>query len=394
MEARTIVMRKATGDLALIKKMNTAIVLDAIVKKAPLSRANISELTGLNKATVSSLVQDLLDAHLVLEIGMGVSSGGRKPVMLIFNRSAGYAVGIDLGVNYIRGVLTDLEGGVIAEAEASLQRHELDLVLPELYRLIGGLMAQAPDSPYGIVGIGIGVPGLVDERGTILFAPNLKWEQVELQRLVAARYDVPVFIDNEANAGAQGEQKYGAGRGIAHQIYVSVGIGIGTGIILNKELYKGAHGFSGELGHLSIDLAGKPCRCGNLGCWELYASEHALLELAAPLGYGSLRELLAAADDGDVAAQELFRRIGSDLGVGLANIVNVFNPEVVIVGNRMSLAQRWIEDSVQETLSRRTLKQHRRGLRLLFAELGEQSAVRGAAYYAIDQFFHRVKGGA
>ncbi|WP_020619652.1 ROK family transcriptional regulator [Paenibacillus daejeonensis] len=387
-------MKKPTGDLALIKKMNTAIVLDAIVKKAPLSRANISELTGLNKATVSSLVQDLIDANLVLEIGMGQSSGGRKPVMLIFNRTAGYAVGIDLGVNYIRGVLTDLEGGVIFEAEVALHRHALEHVLPELYRLIESLMAQSPESPYGVVGIGIGVPGIVDESGTILFAPNLKWKQVELEHLVSDRYDLPVFIDNEANAGAQGEQKYGAGRGIAHQIYVSVGIGIGTGIILNKELYKGASGFSGELGHLSIDLAGKPCSCGNLGCWELYASEHALLEMAAPLGYGSLRELIQAADQGDEAAQELFRRIGADLGVGLANVVNVFNPEVVIIGNRMSLAQRWIEDSVRDTVTKRTLSYHRKELRILFAELGEQSAVRGAAYYAIHQFFHRVKGGA
>ncbi|MFS0726105.1 ROK family protein [Paenibacillus sp. 1P07SE] len=387
-------MKKATGDLALIKKMNTAIVLDAIVKKAPLSRANISELTGLNKATVSSLVQDLIDSHLVMEIGMGASSGGRKPVMLIFNRTAGYAVGIDLGVNYIRGVLTDLEGSVIHEADIPLHRHELEQVLPELYQLIDSLMAQAPASPYGVVGIGIGVPGIVDESGIILFAPNLKWKQVGLQRLVSERYALPVFIDNEANAGAQGEQKYGAGRGVAHQIYVSVGIGIGTGIILNKELYKGASGFSGELGHLSIDLAGKPCSCGNLGCWELYASEHALLEMAAPLGYGSLRELLHAADDGDEAAQSLFRRIGADLGVGLANVVNVFNPELVIIGNRMSLARRWIEDSVRETVAQRTLSYHRKELRLQFAELGEQSAVRGAAYYAINRFFHRVKGGA
>ncbi|GGG17470.1 ROK family protein [Paenibacillus abyssi] len=386
-------MYKKTGDTALIKKINTAVVLDAIIKQAPLSRAKISEQTGLNKATVSSLVQDLIDNHLVLEIGPGQSSGGRKPVMLLFNNTAGYAVGIDLGVNYIRGVLTDLEGSVVAELDKALLRHDTGSVLPELYECIETLIMQAPKSPYGVVGIGMGVPGIVDDHGSILFAPNLEWEHVELEKLLSERFNLPVIIDNEANAGAQGEQKYGAGRGIPHQIYVSVGIGIGTGIILNKELYKGASGFSGELGHLSIELGGKPCRCGNQGCWELYASENALLERAENLGFGDLTGLLRAAESGNEEVAALFRSIGEFLGAGIANIINVFNPDVVIIGNRMSRAEAWIGDAVRETVERRTLPYHRRHMHILFAELGEQSAVRGSAYYAISQFFNRVKDG-
>ena len=126
---------KKTGDLALVKKINTAIVLEAVLKNAPLSRAQISERTGLNKATVSSLVQDLIDSHLVIDIGPGQSSGGRKPFLLLFNSRAGYAIGIDLGVNYIRGILTDLEGAVIAEQELPLKTHEVDKVQQQLLRL-------------------------------------------------------------------------------------------------------------------------------------------------------------------------------------------------------------------------------------------------------------------
>ncbi|GLX66203.1 ROK family transcriptional regulator [Paenibacillus glycanilyticus] len=382
-----------TGDLTLIKKINTSIVLEAVLKNAPLSRAQISELTGLNKATVSNLVQDLIDSDLILEIGPGESSGGRKPVMLLFNGKAGYAVGIDLGVNYIRGVLSDLEGNVVAELQRSLKKHQLEFTLKELVQCIEELIGKAPLSPYGIVGIGIGVPGIVDDQGSILFAPNLEWQDVEMQRLLEERFQLPVTIDNEANAGAQGEQKYGIGRGIAHQIYVSVGIGIGTGIILNKELYKGATGFSGELGHLSIEFNGKPCRCGNEGCWELYASENALLEQAAPLGFDSLEELLEAADAGNEEVRALFHKIGEYMGAGISNIVNVFNPDVVIIGNRMSRAEAWLEDAVQNSVARRTLPYHRERLKILFAELQDQSAVRGAAYYAISKFFTKIKSG-
>lgn len=383
-----------TGDLTLIKKINTSIVLEAVLKHAPLSRAQISEITGLNKATVSSLVQDLIDSHLVVENGPGQSSGGRKPVMLLFNGQAGYAVGVDLGVNYIRGVLVDLEGNVSAELQHSLNRqHQREFTLKHLIQCIEDLMSKAPASPYGIIGIGVGVPGIVDDQGTILFAPNMEWKQVELQRMLEERFELPVTIDNEANAGAQGEQKYGAGRGIAHQIYVSVGIGIGTGIILNKELYKGSSGFSGELGHLSIEYGGKPCRCGNEGCWELYASENALLERAEPLGFDKLEDLLEAAEAGDERVRELFYSIGEYLGVGISNIVNVFNPNVVIIGNRMSRAKVWMEEAVQESVARRTLPYHRERLQILFAELQDQSAVRGAAYYAISKFFTKIKSG-
>lgn len=384
---------KPTADLALIKQMNTSIVLEAVLKHAPLSRAQISELTGLNKATVSSLVQDLIDSHLVLEIGPGQSSGGRKPLMLLFNERAGCALGVDLGVNYIKGLLVDLQGSVLAEYHREMNPKHDELPLEALTACIEELISQAPKSTYGIVGLGVGVPGIVDDQGTILFAPNMKLRQVRLKRMLEQRYPFPITIDNEANAGAQGEQIYGAGRGIRNQIYVSAGIGIGTGIILNNELFKGASGYSGELGHLSIQFDGKACSCGNKGCWELYASENALLEQAAPLGFNNLEGLLQAAENGDEQIRELFRSIGAFLGGGIANIVNVFNPDAVIIGNRMSRAEQWLQPAIIESVNQRTLPYHREKLHILFAELQEQSAVRGAAHYAISQFFIKIKSG-
>jgi predicted NBD/HSP70 family sugar kinase len=384
-------MTTPTGDQALIKRINTAIVLEFILRGSPLSRAQISEQSGLNKATVSSLVQDLIDGSLVKEIGMGLSSGGRKPVMLEFIATSGYAIGIDLGVNYIRGVLTDLRGGVVAERTSSLHSREPSEAVEQLSDCIEELMAEAPASPFGIIGIGVGVPGLVDESGTILFAPNLKWRDIPLQRLLAERFNLPVAIDNEANMGALGEQKYGAGRSIGNLIYVSVGIGIGTGLVLHKSLYKGASGFSGEMGHLSIEANGKSCTCGNRGCWEMYASEQALLEQAAELGFGDLESLLAAAAAGREDVLKLFASIGEYLGIGIANIVNVFNPDAVVIGNRMSQARPWLEGVLHHTLLQRALGFHLRKVQLLFAELGERSSMMGAAEMAIAAFFTRVK---
>ncbi|WP_256761694.1 ROK family transcriptional regulator [Cohnella sp. WQ 127256] len=384
-------MTTPTGDQALIKRINTAIVLEFILRGAPLSRAQISEQSGLNKATVSSLVQDLIDGHLVEEIGTGKSSGGRKPVMLEFIATSGYAIGIDLGVNYIRGVLTDLRGTIIAERTSSLRDPEPAAAFEQLCGCIEALVAEAPDSPFGVVGIGVGVPGLVDDSGSILFAPNLKWRDVPLQRWLTERFSLPVTIDNEANMGALGEQKYGAGRTINHLIYVSVGIGIGTGLILQKSLYKGASGFSGEMGHLSIEAHGKSCTCGNRGCWEMYASEQALLEQAAVLGFEDLEALLDAAAAEQPEVLELFASIGEYLGIGIANIVNMFNPDAVIIGNRMSQARPWLENIVRQTVVQRAIGFHLRNVQLLFAELGERSSMMGAAEMTISGFFSRVK---
>lgn len=386
-------MTTTTGDQALIKRINTAIVLESILRGAPLSRAQISEQSGLNKATVSSLVQDLIDGSLVREIGIGQSSGGRKPVLLDFVSTSGYAVGVDLGVNYIRGVLTDLRGNIVAEWTASLNPAETDVAgtMEQLCGCIESLIGEAPASAYGIVGIGVGVPGLVDESGTILFAPNLKWRDVPLQRMLTDKFSLPVTIDNEANMGALGEQKYGAGRSISNLIYVSVGMGIGTGLILHKTLYKGASGFSGEMGHLSVEAHGKSCTCGNRGCWELYASELALLEQADPLGIDSLDNLLAAANEGRQDVLDLFSNIGEYLGIGIANIVNVFNPDAVVIGNRMSRARPWLESALRQTVEQRALGFHLRKVQLLFAELGERSSMMGAAEMAIAGFFSRVK---
>ncbi|MGO4531636.1 ROK family protein [Paenibacillus sp. 2TAF8] len=383
---------KITGDQMLVKKINKSIVLDTIRRHAPLSRAKLSEVTGLNKATVSNLVADLISDELVQEIGPGESSGGRKPLMLLFRGTAGYAVGLELSVTRLKGVLTDLEGHIVADYAVDLEQHDTASVFEQLKLAASHLMKQAPPSPHGVIGIGIGVPGMVDEQGTVLFAPNLQWEMVPLRVMMEESFNLPVTIDNEANAGARGELNFGAGVGVRHLIYISAGIGIGSGIMVDGELYKGAWGYAGETGHMSIEAEGLPCSCGNRGCWELYASEKVYEHPDQQhLPAYTTKELIEHAQNGHQEVIALYNNIGRKLGVGITNIVNSFNPERIIIGGPLSEAKPWIESALKQVVEERTLPYHRRSLQVEWAALGSRSTRIGAAYSAISQFLGNVR---
>ena len=277
---------------------------------------------------------------------------------------------------------------------------EFEYVWQELTDSIRWAIDGAPPSPYGIVGIGIGVPGLINDEGEVLSAPNLKWRKIDLKGRLEQAFQLPIVIENEANAGAIGERSFGDTRHAKNMIYVSAGIGIGVGIIVNNAIYRGFSGFSGEMGHMTIHMEGVPCTCGNRGCWELYASENALLnEAMRRLGdeiehYGgepTLDMLITRAEKGDTRVIELFEQVGNYLGVGIANVINTFNPELVMIGNRLSMIQPWIEPSVLNTVEQRSLPYHHRKVMIEFSRLGMKSAAIGAASLAIQAFFAQSK---
>jgi len=385
---------KQTGDLSLMKKLNKALVLDLIRHESPTSRARIAEKTGLTKATVSTLAGELIAANLAYESGAGESRGGRKPVTLMFRADAGYAVGVDLGTDGLTAVLTDLNGAIVLERRVSHDNRDADSATRQLSSFIQELLQQAPASPYGIIGIGIGIPGFSDEAGNILFAPNLGWENVPLQSLLESEFHLPVVIENEANVGALGESRYGSAKGASDLVYVSIGSGIGTGILLKGELYRGASGFSGEMGHISIHYDGKPCRCGNLGCWELYASQSALLEAArtaCPNAARSLDELLAEAERGNMQVLDVLNQHGRSLGAGIVNIINSFNPELIVLGGKLAAAEAWLTEPLVEWVEERSLPYPRKNLSIRFSRLGDRATVLGAASLAIASFFASPK---
>lgn len=382
---------KVTGDQALVKKINKSLILHTIRKHPELSRARISEMTGLNKATVSNLVAELQEDQLVLEAGPGESSGGRKPLILHFNAMAGCVIGMELRVKQLTAILCDLNGNVLSEADSLLQRHDLDDVLAEMKTMIAGLIAKAPSTPYGVVGIGVGVPGMVDENGVVLFAPNLAWEKVHLRELLEESFSIPVVIDNEANSGAFGELNFGRGEDVRHLLYVSAGSGIGSGIIIAGELYKGSRGYAGETGHMCIEAEGIPCSCGSRGCWELYASEKAYDLASMELPAYRTPELIGFAARGDAAAERQFSEIGAYLGIGLTNLINSFNPELIVIGGPLSEAREWLEPSMQQMVAKRTLPYHKQQLEIAFSTLGSRAAMIGAGFSAAMHFLGHTR---
>ncbi|CEE00333.1 hypothetical protein B4064_1343 [Caldibacillus thermoamylovorans] len=390
-------MKTLTGNQQLVKQINKTLVLETILHEAPISRADISQKVGLNKGTVSSLVNELLEDQLIYESGPGQSSGGRRPVILLFNDKAGFSIGIDLGVNYILGVLTDLRGNIIVEVNKKLTVRSYEVVIEILQSVISDLINAAPQSHYGIVGIGIGVPGLVNNHGEVLVAPNLGWKNINLREEIENCFDIPVLIENEANAGAYGEKLYGAGKENDNILYISAGIGIGVGIILNGKLFYGMNGFSGEAGHMIVQVNGKDCTCGSSGCWELYASEKALLEEARKLKLTGITEetlsielLLELANSGNEDIINLFHSIGMYLGVGINNIINIFNPEQVIIGNRLTMAKDWLEKSIEKFIKNHTMKYHQKDLIISFSKHAYYSAAIGVSAQMIDQFLNNA----
>jgi glucokinase-like ROK family protein len=374
-----------TWNQQVVKKNNKALVLQLIMEKEPISRADIAQVSGLNKATVSSLVNELLAEELIYESGPGESSGGRRPVILHFNKIAGYSIGIDIGVNYVFCILTDLKGTILIEKNRVVSKTPYAATMDIVKEMVQSLMDEMPSSKYGIVGIGVGVPGIVNKLGTVLLAPNLGWKNMNIKKELEDLFHVPVIIENEANAGAFAEQQFGTAQDFQNIIYISAGIGIGVGIILNKELYQGKNGFSGEMGHMIIEMNGKPCNCGSKGCWEAYASEQALLEKAGQ-HIESLESLMELAETQNEQALNLFEEIGSYLGYGINNIINTFNPDQVIIGNRLALAREQIEDSIRTTIENHSLTYHQNEFQLDFSKLGKYSIALGVSAFVIESF--------
>ena len=363
-------------DHAAMHRMNTSLILSTLRRSAPISRAGLASLTGMNKATVSMIVRTLLEDGLIHEIGVDLSNAevGRPGINLALNPEAGYLIGIEIGVGFISIIATNFDMTVIARrfedtTELASQEAILDRVLTllqETYRQLGHRRR--------IFGIGVGVPGLVDTAsGTLLFAPNLGWRDVPLLELLRARFPVPIAIANEANMAAFGESYFGAEEEGRFLVYVSSGVGLGGGIVMDGRLISGATGFAGEFGHMTVDPDGLRCNCGNIGCWETVASQKAVfraIEQAVDAGQRSSLSALVgdnwtrlttplvfgAAQNGDAVARDALTQAGYWLGVGIANLINMLNPRYVIFGGPLSQAHPILLPVIKETVAAHSLR--------------------------------------
>ena len=396
-------VNNATADQGLIRKVNTAVLLDVLRRLAPLSRAELAARIGLNRSTVSSIVSSLIDQGFIQETNLQSDKIGRPGMLLELNPKGGFAVGIELGVDFITVILTDFvareqwreqiysdpndDQTTFLERAAALTQKALDY---------GQSLGLRP------LGIGMGVPGLVDLRqGKLVFAPNLHWNNVPLRLIWSQWFNMPIFIENEANAAALGEYYFGAAQGVKNFIYLSAGIGLGGGIIIDGKLYRGSNGYASEVGHMTMDPQGEPCACGKRGCWETQVGPRAVLKrVRKTLESGmqsalsgmvdgnleriSFESVVQAAQQGDDVALHALQEVGEYLGVGVANLVNVFNPELIVLGGALNLASPILLPIVERQIVDSALAPAREHVRMAASAFGVDACLMGAVALVLD----------
>jgi N-acetylglucosamine repressor len=323
-----------------MRAMNRSTILNVVKTNRLIARAEVARQTGLSPATVTAIVSDLIAEDLVFEKEIGDSSGGRRPIMLGINPEGGFVAGIKLTEEGIVGALTDLEARVLTKRTDRLESRSAEDVVVSLVHMVRELLAQAQLPQSKLLGVGIGLAGIVDEQRSVLrCSPFFGWRDLPLREMIQQKLNVPVYVDNDVNTLTQAEKWFGSGQGVDNFLVITVGRGIGLGIVINGQLYRGSRGGAGEFGHTIIQPGGRACSCGKQGCLETMVSEPGLvcsaLEAAqagkiAPVG--SVDELLQIAQAGNETAAEIFTNAGRLLGQAIGNLVTLFNPEKIILG--------------------------------------------------------------
>jgi len=401
------------GNRELIRRMNRNLVLNLVKSRGPISRAEVARLSGLSQATVSGITAELLQSGLVEEVGSGKSRGGRRPVLLRLNPQAGYVVGVKLMEHAVTSALTDLDANVLLHRVTALPPRSgadsagatgapasPDDVLPVILGAIEETIRASDVDRARVLGIGVGMAGLVDgETGLCRYSPFFGWRDVNIAKPIAQHFGLPVYLENDVNTLTIAEQWFGYGHGVDHFVVVTVGRGIGAGLVVNGQFYRGALGGAGELGHITVTENGPPCTCGKRGCLEALASDSAIVRLAraaiarrewtvlADTDHLTLDTIVAVANEGDGVAQRLLADAGHWLGVGIATLVNILNPQLVIVGGEGVRAGKWRLEPMREAIREQVFDGLEEGLQVAIEPSGDETWARGAACVVLGEIF-------
>ena len=384
------------GNRDLIRAINRSTILNFIKMHGAIPRAEIARLTGLSPATVSGISAELIEENLVFEKETGDSSGGRRPIMLAINPHGGCVVGIKLMEDHALGALTDLEATLLGKLSYPLTDTSPPAVARSLSELVSELLSNSENPTPNLMGVGVGLAGIVDSaQGLVRQSPFFGWTDVPLRELIQDRLNVPIYLDNDVNTLAFAEKWFGAGRGIDNFLVVTFGRGIGLGIVVNGQFLHGARGSAGEFGHTVIQPGGELCACGKRGCLEMYASEPAMLrESAQAFQQGRLsslpntpEEMVLLAEEGETAAQEIFAQAGRLLGQSIANLINIFNPERILINGEGVRAGKWLFEPMQAAIDEHTMPSLRQDVSILVEPLGDDAWARGAASLVLHELF-------
>ena len=373
-----------TGDAAYIKKINRSLIIRKIVKEGMISRADLSKATNLTRATISAQVADLLEEGLIIETQLEHFAVGRKPIMLSLNGQAGYALGIDLDYGQISFTLSDLLGCPVTSNISQINTTDYNEILHLLIQQIKMLTTDFTNSRYGIVGIVIGIHGLVTKDEVIHYVPRFNWHNINLKNDLEREIDTAIYLENNANLSSFAERVY-----VHHEtdnlLCATLYSGIGLGMMMNNEFLRGHDGFAGEIGHMIVVPHGKPCNCGNKGCWEKYASESSFFEHLSEkrqiksLTYDHIQSWL---DEGDEEVQDLMEQFLFYLSIGLNNMINMYNPDLLVLDSELLRMYPDSLNKISENLNS-SISHYRE---LMITTIGKKSCVLGACALAIKKF--------
>ena len=386
----------ALGNRDLMRALNRSTVLNIIKTHGPIARTEVARRSGLSPATVTGITADLIAEDLVFEKEAGDSSGGRRPILLAINPTGGCVVGIKLTETQLIGALTDLEATVIAMDVRPLSGRSHEKMVDSLALLVQRLVKASGFAKKRLLGVGIGLAGIVDaENGVLRQSPYLGWRDLPIGKLLRDKVRVPVYVDNDVNTLTLAEKWFGAGQGIEHFLTVTVGRGVGLGIVVNGQFYRGAGGGAGEFGHTVIDPEGPICACGKRGCLEAFVSDPGLLSLAAQAAHRgeltraphSVAELISLAESGDPVARHIFAYAGEILGRGLANLINILDPQRIIVGGEGVRAGDWLFGPMRAAIAVHVLPSISTDAEIRVEPWGDDAWARGAASLVLRELF-------
>nr|WP_202506629.1 ROK family transcriptional regulator [Streptomyces sp. SID1046] len=369
-------------------RANLERVVRAVRLAGSLTQAEIARATGLSAATVSNIVRELKDGGTV-EV-TDTSAGGRRARSVSLSGDAGIVIGVDFGHTHLRVAVGNLAHQVLAEESEPL---DVDASWADGFdraeALVGRLIADIGVGLEKVIGVGLGVPGPIDvESGTLGSTAILPgWAGINPRQELSQRLGVPVYVDNDANLGALGELVWGSGRGVKDLAYIKVASGVGAGLVINGQIYRGPGGTAGEIGHITLDESGPVCRCGNRGCLETFTAARYVL----PLLQGThgpeltMERVVELAREGDPGCRRVITDVGRHIGSGVASLCNLLNPSRVVLGGSLAEAGELVLAPIRESVGRYAIPSAARQLSVLTGNLGGRAEVLGALALVLSE---------
>jgi len=387
------------GNKQLIKELNRAIVINTILNYGPVSRTRISEITDLGLSTVSNIVADLIKRELIYETGEEESSGGRRAILLEFNCNDRFVLGIKIGLDGILIGLVNMKSKILDQHFIpSPVKSSEKIVLEVLIKAIRDLINKKHIQAEKIVGCGIGISGLVNQKeGILVFSKILGWKKIRFKELLEKEFNFPIFIDKDVNTLTLAEKRFGVGKNINNFICITIGKGVGAGIVIKGDIYHGSYGGAGDFGHIIIDKDGPLCYCGKRGCLETFSSDKFIINkikealsnqqetIIKDLNFITVDTVIKAAQEGDIISKNIFQEVGKNLAMGIVSLISLFDPELIVVGGEGVKAGELIFPTMRKVI--RDNFPYKKEIKIIPLQPGEEGWIIGAAELVLSEVF-------